>query len=120
MNPYILSVGLNVGSKEPAAQLGATLRAAEMLFGPPVSVAMGRSEWQGVPERFIQIAVLSTPYAVATAAPRLALALQQDTVAVIHATTAPHATWILYNRCGIDSIGGTVAEFPIIATHPQE
>lgn len=120
MNPYVLSIGLNVGATEPAAQLGATLRATEALFGPPLSVAMGRSEWQGVPERFVQIAVLATPERVSRDVSNLAAALHQAAIAVTAANVRPDCRWILYKPTGVDSIGGTLAEFPIITETPEE
>lgn len=114
MTPIILSIGLNVGASEPATQLSATLRAAEAIFGPLRAVAMGRGEWGGVPERFVQVAVAAYPRAIPGAARQLATALHQDAIAVTTPAPAPAAHWILYASDGAVSPGGTAAEFPII------
>lgn len=113
---HVLSVGLNVGDREPGSQLGASLRAVEALFGPPLSVAMGRSEWEGVPERFVQVAVLTDHEAVLRRAPLLAAALHRQTIAVIR----PGASRWTLTGAGGPTPGGTVAEFPVLADVPAE
>ena len=108
---YVLSIGLNVGSHEPAGQLGATLRATEAIFGNLHEVGMGASEWEGVPERFVQIAVRTEPAYLASALPVLARTLAQDAIA---ATQPDWCMWDLFYATGRRTHGGALSERPII------
>jgi len=117
-NVYVVSIGLNVGEREPAAQLSTTLGAAALAFGPLLSVAMGASEWEGVPERFVQCAVLCSKAAIESGARTLAAHLRQECIAYAR----PDAEcWALAypDQRGIME-GGAVADFPIIAAYPSE
>ena len=113
-NRIILSIGLNVGSSEPAAQLHNTLEYVAWLNGQrgnpgSVSYALGQSEWEGVPERFIQTELTVEPAPNSLAAlPRL---LAQDSIAVLY---PGRDRWELINRDGTHSDGGTVADYPVI------
>ena len=106
----IFSIGLNVGNAEPVSQLSDTL---EELSSRAVvcAVAMGTSEWQGVPERFIQAECLGDMFFPSYVALHLAAALEQDAVGVLN--TAGDA-WILVAPDGSTSDGGSVADFPVI------
>ncbi len=119
MKRVIFSIDLNVGQSEPAAQLTATLRAL-CGFGEVQDIALGRGEWQGVPERFIQARVAL--YAVCAtdvsgvryaAAAILARELQQDCVAV-RVADARADRWRLVNADGEVSLGCPLAENPVI------
>jgi hypothetical protein len=110
---HVLSIGLNVGNDEPAAQLDKSLRVVSAAFGPLLAVAMGRSEWDGVPERFVQIVAEGSERDLAELAPRISRTLDQSAIAYV----APDgAQWTLaYGMPGrAIEPGGTVAEFPII------
>lgn len=120
MTRYILSIGLNVGDAEPPAQLSFTLRAVEVHFGPILDVAMGESEWQGQPERFVQVVVEAPgrPF-LASRAKTLAAALNQEAIASI----APGGTqWDLWTPSEWRT-GASIYEFPILPTviiNPKE
>ena len=114
----VFSIGLNVGTVEPAGQLSATLRRLAVL-GEVQSVAMGCASWQGVPERFIQVRMrlqgwhpsARLPDVVRSVGRALASLLSQDCVAVLH-DGAAH--WDLIDAAGQVTPGGSVADFPVI------
>lgn len=109
----VVSIGLNVGSSEPAGQLAATLKLAAWLTGhkgngAAVTYALGESEWEGVKERFIQFRV---PGAVPHGLHIVAAQLQQDAVAYL----PPGADcWRLAHADGNHRFGGSTEEFPVI------
>lgn len=114
---YLLSIGLNVGPREPIDQLSATLSTVRAVCGPAYAVAMGKSEWNGVPERFVHVRVpLATRRRAFHDARLLAVALRQESVAVLFPEMAGPAHWWLVSR---DSAGGepggTIKEFPPLA-----
>ena len=104
----IYSIGLNVGDTEFASQLSATLALAAQRFRIH-SMAMGASEWEGVPERFLQFSVEQPADTIA--AGQLALALRQSAVAVLPEYAE---RWILAGADGLILVGGSVADFPVI------
>ena len=114
----VFSIGLNVGTVEPAGQLSATLRALAAL-GEVHSVAMGCASWQGAPERFIQGRMRLHGWhpsagladVVRSAGRSLASRLSQDCVAVLHEGMA---CWDLIDAAGQVAPGGSVADFPVI------
>ena len=112
---YVLSIGLNAvgeGANEPRRQLDDTLRATSAALGPARAVGMGRGEWNGVPERFVQIAVETDRDMIARRVGNLAAALRQEAIAV---TLPDGGYWVLYHADGRDwVIGGPLSEFPII------
>lgn len=107
-----ISIGLNVGSAEPIGQLHKTFAAVARHFAI-VEQAVGQSEWQGVPERFVQFEVFSprSTKAFAQIIAEMAGHLQQDAISY-----AWHGAsdWILMGRDGRASWGGTLDEYPII------
>jgi hypothetical protein len=110
---YVLSIGLNVGDKEAERQLSDTLARTMAVFGAPLAVGMGRSEWNGVPERFVQIAVRADRDMIALRTPGLAAALHQEAIAYIKWGNI-FATWSLFSAAGGYYPGGNTEDFPII------
>jgi hypothetical protein len=109
----VFSIGLNVRDHEPRGQLSRTLHAATRITNPH-NLAIGRSEWQGVPERFVQIAAdeIGAKYIAAL----LADCLDQDAVAYL----PPDADrWMIVNPQGVETPGGTLAEFPCIVSREE-
>lgn len=106
---YVYSIGLNVGGSEPRGQLGASLRIAEALAERLVAVAMTRGEWEGIPERTLQVALeVDGPLRANDIAVNLMRALHQECVAYIR----PGALrWSM--APGMDD-GGSIAEYPIV------
>jgi hypothetical protein len=121
---FIVSVGLNVGEQEPAAQLQRSIESIGLAFGPVLAVAMGKSEWEGVPERFVQCAVLAHAERMADGCALLARHLDQCAVAWVPAAhladTCPR--WVLaYSAPGVvGGDGGEVTQFPVIVDYPTE
>lgn len=111
----VFSIGLNVGAEEPRGQLGDTLVSVSSRCIPR-DLAIGRAEWQGVPERFIQIATEAEDrpeWKAMTFARRLS----QDAVAYL----APGAdAWMLVDKAGNETPGGTLAEFPCIVKRTED
>lgn len=106
MIPHILSIGLNVGNMEPAEQLQKTLRIVTQ-YCRPLDLAMGTGDWQGVPERYIQIkAVIPTAFVKHVAA-----ALNQDAIDI---WSAGSTHWTLIDAAGNSAAGASIAEFPVI------
>ena len=107
----IFSIGLNVGSSEPKFQLSRTMIECGYMAGVH-DVALGQAEWQGVPERFVQVAMpIETPRSAHDVAGRLARILKQDAVGVL----LPHAAkWVLVDQDYNASEGGTLEEFPCL------
>ena len=111
---YILSIGLNVGNVEPENQLRDTLRAVVSL-GHVRDLVIGNGEWQGVPERFVQVrASVAGAYAFRD----LPAALSQDCIAFRRADDA-RGLWHLLNRDVTISAGCTLAENPVILGRPN-
>ena len=107
----VFSIGLNVGAAEPAGQLGRTLSAVDGVAGAPESVATGASEWDGVPERFVHVAVpFLTRRRALLDARLLAVMLCQDAVAVL---LPGAAEWTLVRRDSTVGTGGSLADFPV-------
>jgi hypothetical protein len=113
---YILSIGLNVDDHEPPRQLADTLARTMAVFGAPLAVGMGRSEWNGVPERFVQIAVRADRDTIALRTPGLAAALHQEAIAYIYSGSIQSRllSWGLFSAAGGYYLGGSTEEFPII------
>jgi hypothetical protein len=111
---YVLSIGLNVGGSEPADQYARTLGAI-VCYAPTVTrIAETRGEWDGIPERSLQVlARFETETDAHEAAAGLAGMLQQDAVAVIPATGAPNRKWTLVDRNGAVVGGGSLTDFLI-------
>lgn len=112
-NLTYLSIGLNVGDREPDSQLARTLGICLSHFGAEIrSVSMGRSEWDGVPERFVQIGVIAPNSRALYVARILARVLSQECIAVLPSGAT---TWSLVYADGHHVTGGDVTEFPIIS-----
>jgi len=116
----MISIGLNVGDREPACQLSDTFNAVDAHLGAPFAVAMGRSEWEGVPERFMQFAIYSGPLIVARRLPALARVLRQDAIALLERGEDGREAWTLYHADGRVAPGGSVEDFPVIIEVPNE
>lgn len=111
---WIVSIGLNIGDTEPAFQLTRTLGAIARR-SRVLRVAMGTSEWHGVPERFVQArAALQSPRSFAAA---LARELDQDAIAVRPADC--RGRWELVDRYMARTPGGALADFPCIVEAPN-
>jgi len=115
MSVTILSIGLNVGQSEPPRQLSETLRCLA-----PCAVhglAMGRAEWQGIPERFIHAAVEFRDADTARLfASHLARVLNQDCIAIL----GPKATaWKLVSRDANVTQGESVDVYPPIVSRGE-
>lgn len=105
------SIGLNVGQHEPYEQLSLTLALISALCtGRLLSLAMGESEWEGTPERFVQVEIQAPDRQDARQfAAALAASLRQDAVAVLFPAAD---AWELVRPDGSESPGGTVSDFP--------
>jgi hypothetical protein len=108
---FAVSVGLNVGAREPVNQLADTFRRVAAELGSPLSLAMGSSVWNGEAERFIQFAVLADDAIMARRVPGIARALHQEAIAY---APAGAAAWILAHPSMTLAPGGSVADFPVI------
>lgn len=104
---YTFNVGLNVGSTEPLGQLARTLRFVAQY--DVKDLAIGRSHWDGAPERFVQFR--ADTLRAHRVARQLAIDLQQDAVSF---NIPNDPDWILCYVDGRVTVGGTVADFPII------
>lgn len=118
---YILSIGLNVGATEPENQLRDTLRAIAPL-GAVRDLAIGRGEWQGVPERFVQVRIapdidFGEHRARAGAGAFLARELRQECIAIRRADSG--GRWELIDAAGTFEVGCTLAENPVILGRPN-
>jgi len=113
---HVFSIGLNVGDREPVDQLARTLQLISLAYPCRVlEVAMGRSEWEGVPERFLQVA-LEVPAGATRLAARLAESLRQHSIAMLD-LRAPHPhnkAWALVSQYGTAYPGGSLTEFPVL------
>jgi len=112
----VLSIGLNVGKAEPDPQLGVTLDAVLYgCVGQMVKVAMGESQWEGVPERFVQVLFdvpeSRIPDVINYSVPVLARQLKQVAIGV---SIPQYGEWILCKGDGTNESGGSTEEFPII------
>jgi hypothetical protein len=77
-------------------------------------IAETRGEWDGIPERSLQVlASFETEADAREAAAGLAGMLQQDAVAVIPTTGAPDRKWTLVDRNGAIIGDGSLTDFPI-------
>ena len=109
----IFSVGLNVGQAELPRQL--TLTLYHLVSRVTVrDLYVGGSQWQGIPERFVQVAALVPPdVSPDTVARELAVELRQSCVAVLNRAGN---CWRLIDRDGQVEQGAPVAEFPVYVT----
>lgn len=114
----IISIGLNVGATEPVGQLEATLRVLADLGGyrghvGSLRYTIGESEWEGVPERFVQARLPRKPSREELAA--AARVLGQSAVATLR---PGDAAWTLTYSDGHTEPGGTVDEFEVVIHAP--
>jgi hypothetical protein len=109
----ILSIGLNVGAGEPDKQLARTLSALNRR-ARVLDVAVGVSEWQGRRERMLQARVDSRRCDELAAS--LARDLNQECVSVLG---DDEPRWALVSAAGDVSIGGAIADYPIILKGDQ-
>ena len=88
-----------------------TLRATEAVFDDLREVGMGVSEWEGVSERFVQVAVHADRAFLISALPVLACVLRQSAIAV---TQPDWRIWDLFYATGRRTHGDTLPKRPII------
>lgn len=117
MQVYVYSIGLNVGGREPVSQLTDTLRAVAIFLPPALSIALGRSEYQGAPERFVQVAAVVRDDDARRIAACLARYLRQEAVALLRPQAA---RWTLAYASGPCAPGGLREEYPVITEVPSE
>ena len=112
MKNVIFSIGLNVGASEPADQLQKTLHFVANTGGTVRDLAIGRADWQGVPERFVQVCTSVARTAQAYSMAELyARELNQECVAVLK----PNAgRWRLVHADGRLILGNTLTQSPVI------
>ncbi len=110
MKAIVFSIGLNVGDKEPAEQLARALRVVSHYLSA-YDLRMGTAQWQGVPERFIQVRAA----APAWYARDFARHCRQDAVAIWQ-EGCTH--WALVRADGRETAGGSIAEFPCLFDAP--
>jgi hypothetical protein len=107
MKSVVFSIGLNVGATEPERQLRDTLREIAPLAVR--ELAMGRAEWEGIPERFVHVAAEIDAGPAQWYASHLARVLSQDAVAIL----LPLETrWSLVDRTGAVTDGGSIVSYP--------
>lgn len=116
MKDTVFSIGLNVGDKESAHQLASTFSAAGAMFAE-YDARIGRAQWEGVPERFVQIRVPAAGMSRAAGwyARYFAVVLEQSAVAIWQ-EGCTH--WTLVNASGASTAGGSIAEFPVLFNAP--
>lgn len=110
----VISVGLNVKGEEPSGQAQKTLSwLARTLEDADVkAIGLFNSEWQGIPERCIQVRVAAgMARDLARELGAAATVLGQESIAVIN---PKFHRWLLIAPDGGISQGATKAEFPIL------
>lgn len=110
MSAVILCIGLNVGDMEPAHQLTDTLGALTGA-GLVLDLAIGRGEWEGVPERFVQARVRNLAGDWRRAC-EIADLLRQECIAFRREGNT--ADWVLCYADGTTTAGYSLAENPVI------
>lgn len=115
----LVNVGLNVGKSEPVHQFTHTLMAVAML-GELKAWVITAGEWDGVPERSLQVRVeVSEPLSYMDArlqrrGAAVALLLRQECIAIRDGVDRPADPWTLVYADGRVELGGSVADFPVV------
>lgn len=112
---FIFSIGLNVGGKEPADMVNRVFRALS-IHGEIRKAAFGASEWQGVPERFVQVLVETYSPDGRAVARKIATYLEQDAVAAMRTNTpGDNGAWLLvYADAQKPDEYSSAADYPVI------